>query len=248
MPAWPAIRRRDDGQAVSRTVGKAMHRINPLRSPWHVAAVVCTAAVAGGCTMCPDPFDYSGPVPNGSSPQNDFRARSNGIRPLLAAPRPWPPVVENGAGTAPVGPGDGPTSSVVVAAAAETEEGRVVPVVREALEQPAAEDTDAGEPTGEPALEPVPETDSESPADPAASAAVTDPRDMASSDTAPDDDTRLIAASPPEAWPDVAPRIRPRLRARPAETAEPAPAALAVPSVAPQPAATAETPGWRPRR
>jgi len=47
-----------------------------------------------GCTMCPDPFDYSGPVPNGSSPQNDFRARSNGILPLGAAPKPWPPIVK----------------------------------------------------------------------------------------------------------------------------------------------------------
>jgi hypothetical protein len=46
--------------------------------------------------MCPDPFDYSGPVPNGSSPQNDFRARSNGILPLGAAPRPWPLIVKNG--------------------------------------------------------------------------------------------------------------------------------------------------------
>jgi len=46
--------------------------------------------------MCPDPYDYSGPVPNGSSPQNDFRARSNGILPIGAAPRPWPPIVRHG--------------------------------------------------------------------------------------------------------------------------------------------------------
>jgi len=59
-----------------------------------VAAVV----VLAGCTMCPDPYDYSGPVPNGSSPQNDFRARSNGILPLGAAPRPWPPIVRNATG------------------------------------------------------------------------------------------------------------------------------------------------------
>jgi hypothetical protein len=43
--------------------------------------------------MCPSPYDYSGPVPNGSAPQNDFRARSNGILPLGGQPRPWPPVV-----------------------------------------------------------------------------------------------------------------------------------------------------------
>jgi hypothetical protein len=52
-------------------------------------------AVSTGCTMCPDPFDYSGPVPNGSAPQNDFWARSNGILPLHAAPRPWPLIVKN---------------------------------------------------------------------------------------------------------------------------------------------------------
>jgi hypothetical protein len=50
--------------------------------------------------MCPDPFDYSGPVPNGSPPQNDFRARSAGILPLGAAPRPWPQVVRAGASAA----------------------------------------------------------------------------------------------------------------------------------------------------
>ena len=52
------------------------------------------AVGTAGCTMCPDPFDYSGPVPNGSVTQNDFGARSNGILPLLATPSPWPTVVE----------------------------------------------------------------------------------------------------------------------------------------------------------
>jgi hypothetical protein len=55
--------------------------------------VLTLAVVATGCTMCPDPYDYSGPVPNGSAPQNDFRARSNGILPLGGSPRPWPPLV-----------------------------------------------------------------------------------------------------------------------------------------------------------
>jgi len=65
-----------------------------------------------GCTMCPDPFDYSGPVPNGSSPQNDFRARSNGILPLGAAPRPWPLIVKNG-GVPAEGPQEnGPTPTL----------------------------------------------------------------------------------------------------------------------------------------
>ena len=62
------------------------------------AALVVAAMVAcAGCTLCPDPFDYSGPVPNGSPPQNDFRARSGGILPLNAAPKPWPPVVKDDA-------------------------------------------------------------------------------------------------------------------------------------------------------
>jgi hypothetical protein len=56
--------------------------------------VACAALVAAGCTMCPDPYDYSGPVPNGSAPQNDFQARSNGILPIGAAPKPFPPVVK----------------------------------------------------------------------------------------------------------------------------------------------------------
>jgi len=58
------------------------------------ACVACAALAAAGCTMCPDPYDYSGPVPNGSAPQNDFRARSHGILPIGAAPKPFPPVVK----------------------------------------------------------------------------------------------------------------------------------------------------------
>jgi hypothetical protein len=33
-------------------------------------------------------------VPNGSAPQNDFQARSNGILPTGVSPRPFPPVVK----------------------------------------------------------------------------------------------------------------------------------------------------------
>jgi len=61
------------------------------------AATACLLAAgllaATGCTMCPDPLDYAGPVPNGTPPQNDFRARSNGILPLGAVARPWPEIV-----------------------------------------------------------------------------------------------------------------------------------------------------------
>ena len=54
-----------------------------------------------GCTMCPDPFDYSGPVPNGAVTQNDFAARSNGIRPVRATPLPWPPLVNSASAAEP---------------------------------------------------------------------------------------------------------------------------------------------------
>jgi hypothetical protein len=67
--------------------------------------------------MCPDPFDYSGPVPNGSSPQNDFRARSNGILPLGAAPKPWPLIVKNGGDRA-VGPRENEPRPTLAAASA----------------------------------------------------------------------------------------------------------------------------------
>lgn len=59
-----------------------------------VCAMGLMAAVTG-CTMCPDPYDYTGPVPNGTAPQNDFRARSNGVLPLGNAPRPWPQIVSD---------------------------------------------------------------------------------------------------------------------------------------------------------
>lgn len=55
---------------------------------------VALSLLATGCTMCPDPFDYAGPVPNGSVSQNDFAARSNGILPVRATPLPWPPIVQ----------------------------------------------------------------------------------------------------------------------------------------------------------
>ena len=67
-----------------------------------VPLLLAALAGAGGCTMCPDPLDYSGPVPNGSTPQNNFWARSNGILPLGASPRPWPPIVQSPTPAAPL--------------------------------------------------------------------------------------------------------------------------------------------------
>jgi len=70
-----------------------------------LAAAAILAGVAG-CTMCPDPHDYAGPVPNGSAPQNDFRVRSNGILPIGATPPPWPTVVKAGAARPQAEPAD----------------------------------------------------------------------------------------------------------------------------------------------
>jgi len=64
----------------------------PARACLPLALLV--PVLATGCTMCPNPFDYAGPVPNGSVTQNDFRARSGGIIPIAAVPRPWPALVK----------------------------------------------------------------------------------------------------------------------------------------------------------
>ena len=94
-----------------------MVRIPPAAAI-HALIAACCATVLVGCTMCPDPFDYSGPVPNGSAPQNDFRARSNGIAPIGIAPRPWPPVVKQEQDAAPA-PVVSEEPAVTVAAATE---------------------------------------------------------------------------------------------------------------------------------
>lgn len=94
------------------------------------AALGCTV----GCTMCPDPYDYSGPVPNGSPPQNEFRARSNGILPLGAAPRPFPPVVQRA-------PGDEPGPAAIEPPVGDPADDAVRPVSAEVVE---AETTASG--------------------------------------------------------------------------------------------------------
>jgi len=145
---------------------------SPVAGRALVAAAWCAAALAG-CTMCPDPYDYSGPVPNGSAPQNDFRARSNGIAPIGAAPRPWPPVVRKDQ-AAPV---DSPSESTVRVAVATTKtvaetagEAAIEPVsdavvdlvtepVVEVVEEVVAEDPPG--PEAEPVTEPMGDVDGE---------------------------------------------------------------------------------------
>ena len=85
--------------------------VRPGRGPT-IVVVVLLAVGTAGCTMCPDPFDYSGPVPNGAVPQNDFCARSNGILQIGGTPRPWPTVVDADGGAA-TGADPAPSEEVV---------------------------------------------------------------------------------------------------------------------------------------
>jgi len=122
-----------------------------------VACAGCALLAAAGCTMCPDPYDYSGPVPNGSPPQNDFRVRSHGILPIGTAAKPFPPVVKSAPRPAPAA-----VQAAPVAPTAEQPEVAVEPdgdllrltaeepvedgsVADEAVDVPAVDGTAAGE-------------------------------------------------------------------------------------------------------
>jgi hypothetical protein len=72
-----------------------MRGARPFSVPVRGVVPAVLAVAFCGCTMCPDCYDYSGPVPNGSAPQNDFRARSNGILPIGGSPHPWPTIVKD---------------------------------------------------------------------------------------------------------------------------------------------------------
>lgn len=129
--------------------------------------------VSAGCTMCPDPFDYSGPVPNGSPPQNDFRARSNGILPLGVAPHPFPPLVNDSddqgtpASDTDGSPGDAGTTAVIATsvedrdAAADDGDVTVPEPIGEAdstIEaEPAPQDTAVDLPSESPVTAPSPD-------------------------------------------------------------------------------------------
>ena len=166
------------------------------------ACVACAALVAVGCTMCPDPYDYSGPVPNGSAPQNDFRARSNGILPIGATPKPYPTVVKAAPQPAPV-----PAPVVEKPVMAEAEDD----VLRLSAEAPVVAESDADEvpvPTADATAENAPPSDGEVAVD-AAGAVVqgeaTDPQ------PAP-----VVAEAAPEATPQPVPvAAEPPLRETP---------------------------------
>lgn len=200
-----------------------------------VVSVAIACLLSGpGCTMCPDPYDYAGPVPNGSVAQNDFHARSNGIVPLGSSPRPWPPLVDASGTRDTVG--DGPT---IVGATdpADSPDGP--------LEIPAADSVLVDEP--EVASEP--ETSDEETV-----------RMLSAAEAVPAEAAATADALGPQA--EVGPVQEPALQTAPQTAPQITPQAEpAVPPVAsvplrvespPPPAAPAvrgpnETPGWRPR-
>lgn len=142
-------------------MARAMMHFRQCRPAASVVAGAAAALVwASGCTICPDPYDYSGPVPNGSSPLNDFRARSNGILPLGAAPIPWPPVVQ-AAPTADVEPTTLAATAKPAVADADPADAEATPadlqsVVAEAAAEDAAVAVDATTDSDEPEPETVP--------------------------------------------------------------------------------------------
>lgn len=203
-----------------------MHRL--ARARWSSSRVSCQAVLVGlclaavaGCRICPDPFDYSGPVPNGSVTQNDFRARSNGTRQLGAAPHPWPPVVQDEQPSMPVA-AEGGTSSVLVTAGTVAADGEnsVVPAVITAVD-PSAEEAD-------PAPAPAPVEPAE--ASPAGAESAAEPEEP-SPVAVPSDTDAAAAPTPSDAD----------------RGAEQPPAAVAVPGAVRPVPADGETPGWRRR-
>lgn len=161
-----------------------------------LACAACVALVVAGCTMCPDPLDYAGPVPNGSAPQNDFLARSNGILPTGVAPKPFPPLVqaepagEESPTAEPKSPEEEPVTTEPKIATAEddvlrlsaeeavAESGEGEAVSPEEVAAPPAVMAEATTEEPEPAAEPQPDTDAWRPrgaGEPAGSAADSGP-------------------------------------------------------------------------
>lgn len=74
---------------------KTRHATEGLTAGRAIGAVACLLC---GCTICPSPYDYSGPVPQGSVTQNDFCARAGGNRPIGVTPPVWPEIVRREGG------------------------------------------------------------------------------------------------------------------------------------------------------
>ena len=215
------------------------------RLPIAVVAIGCLVGGVG-CTMCPDPYDYSGPVPNGSVTQNDFQARSNGITPLGSAPLPWPTVVD----ATPVRGSDAPT---IATADAGSDTPAVVP--DDALEIPAgdsvlSDDDIASEPlpADDEAVRMLSAAEETTPDEAAvdvapvkeAPAAVELPPEMSVLTLEPRTDAAAAPAEPPIARPAPRPAAAPVNRPEPPARRSAAPASRAarnpVPASEPRPA------------
>ena len=190
----------------------------PLSRAWMLATAAGLGLASTGCTMCPDPFDYSGPVPNGSSPQNDFRARSNGILPVGAAPRPWPLIVKND-GRPVAGPERDEPTPTLADEEAPADLQQTVAVVGESDEEAGADGTLVAEPseTDSPELQSVPE--------------VAEPTEPVLEDSV-----------------DLLEEGEPSIPSVPTEPPQPTQPETVVTPAAGVPFQTGETPGWRARR
>ena len=187
-----------------------------------LAAAILAATT--GCTMCPDPYDYSGPVPNGSAPQNDFRARSNGIIPIGMLPKPWPQIVDRTSGQPTVA--DGPQQDPV----------RVPDLVAQALADDIGPEDDASIAVARVSAEEADNSEQES-------ASETDPIVVPEVDLAPieaeaGDESDVTLEEEAPATDAVEPEAE-----TPADILPPTQPVSEIP-VGPVPR---ETPGWRPR-
>lgn len=182
---------------------------------------MAAAALLTGCTMCPDPYDYSGPVPNGSAPQNDFRARSGGILPLGASPLPWPPIVKHG----------GVKGSEVQVAGRRSAPARNEPTLADTAAAVRGEPEAPVEPTS--VLVIAEEEELAAPEPAAAPLPVADPPTM---------------VEVPEPLAEAEPAVELSLPVVASPTPEPPPPAVEPPPPAVEVPRLAETPGWRPRQ
>ena len=186
--------------------------------------------------MCPDPYDYTGPVPNGSAPQNDCRARSHGILPIGAAAKPWPPLVK-------AKPGAGKPAATPAPAAESEEAPQVAESEDGVLRRSAEEPAEGGAETM------------------AVEAVIAEIEDAPKGTTDLEAAEKSADAETPEAVEETEAAEKPEAadKTEVAETAEPEPTAV-VPEppieTPPQPEPVAvrreppprETPGWRARR
>ncbi|MFN9367398.1 MAG: hypothetical protein ACK6CT_01330 [Planctomycetia bacterium] len=202
-------------------------------------SIAVLLVVASGCTMCPDPFDYSGPVPNGTAPQNDFRARSNGIIAIGATPRPWPTVVQ--AAPSP------PQPEVPASAPVADDQPVIADVDADTTDTDTDTDTDVLRLSAEVAAEAGATTTANTDAAESDSelTEVAAPLSEAAPNPAPDADVDADANDETRAAVDTVPPAGDR---RTLPSAAGATARPAAEMIAPAGAVPRETPGWRPRR